>query len=72
MKNIHLQLKIDTIRRARAPNDHPLFIEALTDIVLNHLKSNKPLTPKFLNRCPHCVNQNCADTKNWFSKICKA
>ncbi|KAL7295628.1 hypothetical protein TKK_0010991 [Trichogramma kaykai] len=65
------ELKIDKIRRAKAPNDHPLFIEALADIVVTHLKSDQRVTPKFLNRCPHCVNQNCADTKNWFNKICK-
>ncbi|OXU20568.1 hypothetical protein TSAR_003889 [Trichomalopsis sarcophagae] len=71
-EELRQELKIDTIRRAKAPNDHPLFIEALADIVSTHLKSDKLVTPKFLNRCPHCVNQNCADSKNWFSKICKA
>ncbi|XP_058800929.1 ferrochelatase, mitochondrial [Phymastichus coffea] len=66
------ELKIDTIRRAKAPNDHPLFIEALADIVLTHMKSGRSVSPKFLNRCPHCVNQNCVDSKQWFAKVCKA
>ncbi|XP_011504976.1 PREDICTED: ferrochelatase, mitochondrial [Ceratosolen solmsi marchali] len=66
------ELKIDNIRRAQAPNDHPLFIEALADLVVNHLKSDRLVTPKFLNRCPHCVNMNCVESKKWFSKICRA
>lgn len=65
------QLGIKNIRRAAAPNDHPVFIDALTDIVVSHLKSKQPINPKFLTRCPHCVNVNCDASKNWYAKICK-
>lgn len=65
------QLKIEKIRRAAAPNDHPLFIEALADLVNSHLKSTDKVNPKFLIRCPHCVNPNCADSKNWYAQVCK-
>lgn len=64
------KLGIDKIRRAAAPNDHPLFIDALTDIVATHLKSNQPISPKFINQCPHCVNKNCYSSKTWFTKVC--
>lgn len=64
------ELKVDNIRRAAAPNDHPLFIDALVDIVSSHLKSGVKIGPKFLNRCPHCVNPKCGLAKQWFSKLC--
>lgn len=64
------KLGIDKMRRAAAPNDHPLFIDALTDIVATHLKSKQPISPKFINRCPHCVNENCHLSKTWFTKTC--
>lgn len=66
-----LQLGIEKIRRAAAPNDHPIFIDALTDIVSRHLRSNEPITPKFMTRCPHCVNRNCELSKTWFGNNCK-
>ncbi|XP_046489298.1 ferrochelatase, mitochondrial isoform X1 [Neodiprion pinetum] len=65
------ELRIETIRRAAAPNDHPIFIDALTDIVASHLKSNQPINPKFLTRCPHCVNARCRYSKSWFAELCK-
>ncbi|XP_046396707.1 ferrochelatase, mitochondrial [Ischnura elegans] len=65
------ELGVNMIRRAAAPNDHPLFIDALTDIVLGHLKGSSPsIGPKFLTRCPHCVNARCGLTKTWFKKVC--
>ncbi|XP_017878865.1 ferrochelatase, mitochondrial [Ceratina calcarata] len=70
-KELAEELGIDTIRRAAAPNDHPKFIEALTDIVLSHLKSERPISPMFLTRCPHCESNNCVESKNWYAQICK-
>lgn len=64
------QLGIEKIRRAAAPNVHPLFIDALADIVVSHLKSGQAINPKFLTRCPHCVNLNCESSKSWYAKIC--
>ncbi|XP_076183839.1 ferrochelatase, mitochondrial isoform X2 [Ptiloglossa arizonensis] len=61
-------LGIERIRRAAAPNDHPLFIDALTDIVLSHFKSKRSVTPKFLMRCPHCTNINCRKSKDWYAQ----
>lgn len=60
----------EKIRRAAAPNDHPLFIKALADIVQNHLKSSMHVSPKFLMRCPQCVNKRCGESKNWYRSIC--
>ncbi|XP_053983853.1 ferrochelatase, mitochondrial isoform X1 [Hylaeus volcanicus] len=71
-KELAEELGIEKIRRSAAPNDHPIFIDALTDIVLSHLKSKRSISPKFLTRCPHCVNQNCLSSKNWYSQVCKS
>lgn len=70
-KELAEELGIDTIRRAAAPNDHPKFIKALTDVVLSHLKSERPISSMFLTRCPHCSSKNCAESKNWYAQICK-
>ncbi|XP_011143729.1 ferrochelatase, mitochondrial isoform X1 [Harpegnathos saltator] len=64
------ELGIERIRRAAAPNVHPLFIDALADIVASHLKSKQTISPKFLTRCPHCVNTSCDASKSWYAKIC--
>lgn len=64
------QLGVENIRRAAAPNDHPLFIAALADIVKTHLKNQDRVTPKFLMRCPHCVNERCGLAKEWYARLC--
>ncbi|KAK9509462.1 hypothetical protein O3M35_006774 [Rhynocoris fuscipes] len=61
---------VENIRRASAPNDHPLFISALADVVTNHLKSDQKVSPKFLLRCPHCTNSRCHASKEWFRQLC--
>lgn len=70
-KELAEEVGVENIRRAAAPNDHPLFIEALTDIVATHLKTDSPsISPKFLTRCPHCVNSRCHESKQWFKELC--
>ncbi|KAH8312282.1 hypothetical protein KR044_010080, partial [Drosophila immigrans] len=61
---------VEEIRRAAAPNDHPLFIEALSNIVADHLKSTQPVNPKFLMRCPMCTNPRCRESKKWYQQLC--
>ncbi|XP_063929343.1 ferrochelatase, mitochondrial isoform X2 [Zophobas morio] len=70
-KELAEKVGVEEIRRVPAPNDHPLFIEALTSIVQNHLQSNVPVGKKFLNRCPHCVSASCYHSKKWFSEVCR-
>lgn len=64
------EVKAEKIGRALAPNDHPLFIECLADVVINHLKSDRKVNPKFLTRCPHCVNPRCLESKSFYEKLC--
>lgn len=65
------ELKINRIGRAAAPNDHPVFIAALTDIVSQHLKGGAKLNPKFLHRCAHCVNPRCQKSKEFYRQLCQ-
>lgn len=60
----------EKVGRAAAPNDHPLFIDALTDVVQTHLKDGPSVNPKFLLRCPACVNPKCLSSKQWFKEMC--
>lgn len=64
------EVKAEKIARAEAPNDHPLFIEALADVVSKHLKSEQKINPKFLTRCAHCVSDKCHQSKEFFEKLC--
>ncbi|CAH0561944.1 unnamed protein product [Brassicogethes aeneus] len=70
-KELGEKLGVENIRRVPAPNDHPLFIEALSDIVKTHLKNKVAVGHKFLNRCPHCVNANCLKSKTWYGENCQ-
>jgi ferrochelatase len=71
-KELGEELGVKNIRRAAAPNDHPLFIDGIADIVSQHLRGNKPVSPKFLLRCAHCISSRCYDSKQWFSSVCKS
>lgn len=71
-KDLAKEIKGVDIRRVPAPNDHPLFINALTSVVKSHLEGNCNVSQKFLNRCPHCVNLNCLHSKKWYSEVCNA
>lgn len=64
------EVKAEKIGRAKAPNDHPLFIDALTDIVHNHMKSDQRINPKFLTRCPMCASEKCHRSKEFFKQLC--
>lgn len=71
-KDLAKEVGVDIIRRVPAPNDHPVFIEGITKIVLKHLENKDTVSPKFLKRCPHCVNLSCLKTKRWFSEVCSS
>ncbi|XP_020798464.1 ferrochelatase, mitochondrial [Drosophila serrata] len=64
------EVGVEEIRRAAAPNDHPLFIDALSNIVADHLKSEQAVNPKFLMRCPMCTNPKCRESKRWYQQLC--
>lgn len=64
------EIGAEKIRRAAAPNDHPLFINAMSDLIVNHLMGDVNVSAKFLMRCPECVNSRCRESKNWYRTFC--
>ncbi|XP_053634811.1 ferrochelatase, mitochondrial isoform X1 [Cherax quadricarinatus] len=65
-KDIGKEVGAECIRRCASPNDHPLFIDALVDVVSNHLKMGHRCSEQFLTNCPMCVNKSCFASKKWF------
>ncbi|XP_026463834.1 ferrochelatase, mitochondrial-like [Ctenocephalides felis] len=65
------EIGVERIRRAAAPNDHPIFIDALVDIVHKHLKNSRKVDAKFLTLCAHCTNPKCKESKMFFERLCQ-
>ena len=59
----------EKIARAPAPNDNPLFIEGLADIVAKHLKSGERVGKQLMFRCPNCTNPKCSKARAWITKV---
>ncbi|KAJ8313417.1 hypothetical protein KUTeg_009045 [Tegillarca granosa] len=55
------------IRRAPAMNDSQTFINALADVVKNHLDSNLACSKQMILRCPLCTNPTCGKAKEFFA-----
>ncbi|XP_072020876.1 ferrochelatase, mitochondrial-like isoform X2 [Amphiura filiformis] len=62
-----IECGVHNIRRAASLNDHPVFIEAMADLVKTHLESGKPCSKQMTLRCPMCVNATCGQTKQFFA-----
>lgn len=45
--------------RAPAPNAHPLFLDAMADVVLEHLAQGAPASRQYALHCPGCTNPEC-------------
>ncbi|KAF2356947.1 Ferrochelatase [Trinorchestia longiramus] len=65
-RDVGKEVGAEEVRRCAAPNDHPLFIDALVHEVKNHLTSGQRCSPQFLVNCPMCVNPSCYSSKQWF------
>jgi ferrochelatase len=46
-------------KRTPALNERPQFMDALADLVREHLASGRPYGPLYSTRCPGCVNSQC-------------
>jgi ferrochelatase len=56
------------VRRCKALNLEPLFIEALAQLVSNHLKSGQISSKQYKVRCPGCTNEDCQHSRDFFLK----
>lgn len=59
----------EKIGRCPTPNDHPVFIQGLAQLVKDHLAEGPRVKPQLLLRCPMCTNQSCGEAKNWLRKV---
>lgn len=55
------EVGIANYRRAPALNDAPLFLDALAEIVAEHLASGEACSLQYGLRCPGCTNPQCRD-----------
>ena len=58
------QCGITKFRRAPALNDEPLFMDALAEIVYEHLVRDEVCTRQYPLRCPGCTNPQCRNIVN--------
>lgn len=57
----------DTIKRAESLNDSALFIEALADMVKQHIDGGEGSSRQFENRCFDCQKDVCRDARVMFT-----
>src|SRR5215208_6953982 len=53
------EVGITQYERAPALNDRPQFMDALADVVREHLASGRPYSSQYRTRCPGCENPQC-------------
>ncbi|XP_026325617.1 ferrochelatase, mitochondrial [Hyposmocoma kahamanoa] len=58
------------IERAATPNDHPIFIQTLVDVVNTHLQQGPRISSQFLTQCVHCTSPRCKASKEFFNSLC--
>lgn len=51
-------------RRAPAMNDSPLFLDAMADIVHEHVTGGPLHSPRYRQRCPGCTNAACRQVRD--------
>ena len=66
------QVGADRIARCPTPNDHPVFINGMADLVHTHLQHGPRVNPQLLLRLPKQINPSCGNTIDWLEKISKA
>ncbi|MDW8394635.1 MAG: ferrochelatase [Anaerolineae bacterium] len=60
---------IAEFRRAPALNDQPRFLQALAEIVVEHLRSKRAASPQYAKRCIGCQNAWCRTVLNPVSAL---
>ena len=58
------QAGITEYRRAPALNDRPRFLDALAEIVRDHLRSGETYSTQYSTRCAGCTNPQCRNILN--------
>jgi len=50
--------------RSESLNDDPLIIQAMADIVIDHMNSKKLFSSQYPKKCPDCISPNCRPVLN--------
>ncbi|VDL19193.1 unnamed protein product [Hymenolepis diminuta] len=61
------EVGMSVVRRASAPNDNPLFIQGMANLLLRHLRSGEVASKQFFLRCPGCTNDRCSKVRHFIS-----
>ncbi len=54
------------VKRAESLNDSPVFIQALADVALKHLRSGESCSRQMGLRCQGCKSERCLEQKRFF------
>ncbi|KAL9112773.1 MAG: hypothetical protein Q9227_003076 [Pyrenula ochraceoflavens] len=54
------------VKRAESLNGNPIFIQALADIALEHLRSGESCSRQMALRCQGCKSERCLEQKKFF------
>lgn len=65
-EQLAVEAGVENIRRSKAMNDNSVFIQALADLVKDHLQSGAVCSKQLELRCPMCTNATCGHTKKFF------
>jgi ferrochelatase len=58
------QAGVTDFHRAPAPNDDPVFLDALAEVVADHLRDERGCSRQFTLRCAGCDNARCREILN--------
>ncbi|KAK9356169.1 hypothetical protein V1523DRAFT_453559 [Lipomyces doorenjongii] len=60
------ETKVESIKRVESLNGHPMFIDALADVVHNHLKEGALTSNQYTMQCPMCTKEVCSNSRRFF------
>ncbi|KAK9234796.1 hypothetical protein V1525DRAFT_411912 [Lipomyces kononenkoae] len=60
------EAKVDGVKRAESLNGHPMFIDALADVVLHHLKEGAVASNQYALQCAMCTKEVCSNSRQFF------
>lgn len=55
------------VKRAESLNGNPIFIQALADIVLDHMRRGEKCSTQMTLRCQGCKSERCLEQKKFFA-----
>ncbi|KAK9370685.1 hypothetical protein V1509DRAFT_560385 [Lipomyces kononenkoae] len=60
------EANLEGLKRAESLNGHPMFIDTLADVVINHLKEGAVASDQYPMQCPMCTKEVCSNSRQFF------